>query len=225
MQLRHHFELPAPAHLVFGVFSRLDLLAPCFPGASLWGQDGGVYHGVVKVKLGPFPLLYEGTARVVRADPAEHSVRVTANARERRGTAAGSATVTASFIRSGPDATHAEVVTELDLTGRPARLSEAAIATASDRLARQFVDCLTDKLIAGLTADEPPAPDADQPGHLIAAVGSLRPAYAYRPPSQPESIPHLQVLSAVARPWLVGLTGGLLAAAALLVAIRRLRRD
>jgi len=30
-----------------------------------------VYHGAVKIKFGPFPLVFEGTARVVRADLAD----------------------------------------------------------------------------------------------------------------------------------------------------------
>ena len=33
MQLTHTFEIAAPVDQVFDVFGRLDLLAPCFPGA------------------------------------------------------------------------------------------------------------------------------------------------------------------------------------------------
>ena len=154
MQLTHTFEIAAPVDQVFDVFGRLDLLAPCFPGASVWGRDGEVYHGAVKIKFGPFPLVFEGTARVVRADLAERRLVVKANARDRRGAAAGAATVTATFSAKGSDRTWVEVATDLDLTGRPAQLGSGTISSVSDRLADQFVGCISAKLAAGLAASE-----------------------------------------------------------------------
>ena len=157
MRLTHTLELPAPVDRTFDVFSRLDLLAPCFPGASVWGRDGDVYHGAVKIKFGPFPLVFEGTARVVRVDVAERRVVVKANARDRRGAAAGAATVTATFrpigTTTGSDRTVVEVGTELDLTGRPAQLGAGAITSVSDRLKDQFAGCIAAKLAAGRAVD------------------------------------------------------------------------
>ena len=220
MQLTHAFEIAAPVDQVFDVFGRLDLLAPCFPGASVWGRDGEVYHGAVKIKFGPFPLVFEGTARVVRADPAERRLVVKANARDRRGAAAGAATVTATFNANGSDRARAEVVTDLDLTGRPAQLGSGAISSASDRLADQFIGCIGAKLAAGLTAsgDAPEEThdqvngDATPPAAALSAPGRLRPEYAYRPPTTSESASHLQVLPDIARtwlPWVGGAVGGL----------------
>ena len=219
MQLTHTFEIAAPVDQVFDVFGRLDLLAPCFPGASVWGRDGEVYHGAVKIKFGPFPLVFEGTARVVRADLAERRLVVKANARDRRGAAAGAATVTATFSANGADRTWVQVASDLDLTGRPAQLGSGAISSVSDRLADQFVGCIGAKLAAGLVADEPGAEEAaaDQarPATRLPRrrrpAAPLRPEYAYRPPTTSESAPHLQVLPDVARtwlPWVGGAVGG-----------------
>ena len=234
MQLTHTFEVAAAADRAFDVFGRLDLLAPCFPGASVWGRDGEVYHGAVKIKFGPFPLVFEGTARVVRADPAERRLVVKANARDRRGAAAGAATVTATFSAIDPGRTRVQVGSDLDLTGRPAQLGSGAISSVSDRLADQFVGCIGAKLAAGLLADGPSAaaPEADWVAEMGADPGvgastgprPLRPEYAYRPPSTSESAPHLQVLPDVARiwlPWVGGAVGGLVVLA---LVLRRLRR-
>ncbi|HEY5784246.1 MAG TPA: SRPBCC domain-containing protein [Microlunatus sp.] len=242
MQLTHTFEIAAPVDQVFDVFGRLDLLAPCFPGASVWGRDGEVYHGAVKIKLGPFPLVFEGTARVVRADLADRRLVVKANARDRRGAAAGAATVTATFSAKGSDRTWAEVATDLDLTGRPAQLGSGTISSVSDRLADQFVGCISAKLAAGLVADEPvespesvgsvaegsastvAAGEPDQTASPLAAPGSRPSQYAYRPPNPSESAPHLQVLPDIARtwlPWVGGAVGGL---AVLVLVIGWLRR-
>lgn len=229
MQLTHTFEIAAPVDQVFAVFGRLDLLAPCFPGASVWGRDGEVYHGAVKIKFGPFPLVFEGTARVVRADLADRRLVVKANARDRRGAAAGAATVTATFTASGDSSTQVQVASDLDLTGRPAQLGSGAISSVSDRLADQFVGCISAKLAAGLTASEvvtgagadQAASDATPPA---ASPSARRPEYAYRPPATSESAPHLQVLPDVARtwlPWVGGAVGGLVVLALLVRWLRR----
>lgn len=233
MQLTHTFTVDAPVEQTFDVFSSLDLLAPCFPGATVWGRDGEVYHGAVKIKFGPFPLVFEGTARVVRADVADRRLVVKANARDRRGAAAGSATVTATFRpTSGGGGTRVEVGTELDLTGRPAQLGAGAISSASDRLADQFIGCIGSKLAAGLTAEPAAAAHADGAGSGSAAgagtsgptASSGRPEHAYRPPSAPASTPHLQVLPDVARtwlPWVGGAVGGLAVLALVIGWLRR----
>ena len=218
MQLTHAFELPAPVSQAFAVFSQLDLLAPCFPGASVWGRDGDVYHGAVKIKFGPFPLVFEGTARVVRVDVPQRQLVVKANARDRRGAAAGAATVTASFRSAGADRTSVEVVTDLDLTGRPAQLGTGAIVAVSDRLKDQFTGCIASKLAAGLTAETSPA-GATQPP----ATQAIRPEYAYEPPSTPDSAPHLQVLPDVARTWLPWVGGAIGGVALLVLVVRWLR--
>ena len=231
MQLTHTFEIAAPVDQVFDVFGRLDLLAPCFPGASVWGRDGEVYHGAVKIKFGPFPLVFEGTARVVRADLAERRLVVKANARDRRGAAAGAATVTATFSANGADSTRVQVASDLDLTGRPAQLGSGAISSVSDRLADQFVGCIGAKLAAGLVAvggrpeEGPPTrrPAAPVPSRR-ASARPLRPEYAYRPPTTSESAPHLQVLPDIARTWLPWVGGAVGAVAVLVLLVRWLRR-
>ena len=194
--------------------------------------DGEVYHGAVKIKFGPFPLVFEGTARVVRAEPAERRLVVKANARDRRGAAAGAATVTADLHRDRRrTAPRVQVASDLDLTGRPAQLGSGAISSVSDRLADQFVGCIGAKLAAGLTADGDRRRGDHRPGvrrdaSRRPATGRdrVRPEYAYRPPSTSESAPHLQVLPDVARtwlPWAGGAVGGL---AVLVLLVRWLRR-
>jgi len=247
MQLTHPFEVPGPVGRVFDVFSQLDLLAPCFPGATVWGRDGDVYHGAVKIKFGPFPLVFEGTARVVRVDVPQRRLVVKANARDRRGAAAGSATATATFRSAGEERTAVEVVTELDLTGRPAQLGAGAIASVSDRLKEQFVACIGAKLASGLTAERSSeqattgaAAGRARAGEAAASTsrastsaattssaptGTSKPGYAYVPPTSSESAPHLQVLPDVARtwaPWVAGAIGAL-TVLALVVRWRRSR--
>lgn len=252
MQLSHTFDLPAPVDRVFDVFSRLDQLAPCFPGATVFGCDEDVYHGAVRIKFGPFPLVFEGTARVVRADLSQHRLVVKANARDRRGAAAGAATVTATVRADGAGSTKVDVVTELDLTGRPAQLGSGVISSVSDRLADQFVGCLSARFEAGLGAE--PAAGVDSSGVDSSGVessganssgandagaddsgavetepaatkpGGQRSTFSYPPPTPVDSVPHLQVLPDLARTWLPWAGGAVGALAVVVVVVRWLRR-
>ncbi|MDN5804734.1 MAG: SRPBCC family protein [Microlunatus sp.] len=224
MQLTHRFELPGPVERVFDVFSELDLLAPCFPGASVWGRDGEVYHGAVKIKFGPFPLVFEGTARVVRRHAVKRRLVVTAHARDRRGAAAGAATVTALFSAKGPEVTRVEVVTDLDLTGRPAQLGTGAIQSVSDRLLDQFIGCMSPRVGSATSSDQDVHDrDVDALDGPVDSTRSRRSENAYRPPAPPESTRHLQVLPDVARTWLPRLAGAAAAVVVLVVVARRLR--
>ena len=40
MNLTHRFSVPAPLDAAWAAFSRLDLIAPCFPGATVTEVDG-----------------------------------------------------------------------------------------------------------------------------------------------------------------------------------------
>ncbi|MFT4166850.1 MAG: SRPBCC family protein [Microlunatus sp.] len=221
MQLSHTFDLPAPVDRVFDVFSRLDLLAPCFPGASVWGRDIEVYQGAVKIQFGPFPLIFEGTARVVRIDVADRRMVVKANARDRRGVAAGSARVTATFQAAGPGTTTVRALTDLDLTGRPAQLGTGVITSISDRLTAEFVRGMSAQLAAGLTAGQPAASRAVA-DDAAATPPPGPPTYDYSPPS--ETAPHLQVLPDVVRISLPRLAWGLAGLTLLVFVVRRVRR-
>ena len=233
MQLTHTFEIAAPVDQVFDVFGRLDLLAPCFPGASVWGRDGEVYHGAVKIKFGPFPLVFEGTARVVRADLAERRLVVKANARDRRGAAAGAATVTATFsatgggqhpgpgrLRSRPDRSPGAAGLRRHLLGQ--RPAGRPVRRLHRRQAGGRAGGRRDGRQPRRAADQASGGRGLRAGRV--AARPLRPEYAYRPPSTSESAPHLQVLPDVARTWLPWAGGAVGGVAVLVLLVRWLRR-
>jgi len=64
MNLTHRFSVPASLDAAWAAFSRLDQIAPCFPGATVTHVNGRDYAGFVKIKFGPIPLVYNGSAQV-----------------------------------------------------------------------------------------------------------------------------------------------------------------
>jgi carbon monoxide dehydrogenase subunit G len=146
MDLTHTFTVPAPIDEAWAAFNDLELIAPCFPGASLTTYDGEQFEGLVKVKLGPISLQYTGTGRFVERDEAAHRAVLEAKGRDKRGNGTAAASVTAELNSVGEESTEVTVVTDLNITGKPAQFGRGVMQDVSDKLLAQFTTCLETKL-------------------------------------------------------------------------------
>jgi len=161
MKLEHDFTVPAPVDEAWKALLDVEKVAPCMPGAALTSVDGDDFTGTVKVKVGPIQVTYKGQARFVEKDEAAHRVVIEASGKEARGSGTAAATVTAVLTADG-NQTRAEVVTDLNITGRPAQFGRGVMADVGAKLIGQFADCLAEELAggndAGSTVAEPTAP-------------------------------------------------------------------
>lgn len=238
MNLTHRFSVPAELDVAWAAFSRLESIAPCFPGATVTSVNGRDYAGSVKIKFGPIPMVYNGSAQITELDRKARRMVVRAIGQDRRGNGAATADVTATFIGTGK-ITDVQVLTDLSITGRPAQFGGGVISDASDRLLDLFVNCISARFRDGeFAADrragdgeptiEIPVVGLEDPAEAAAAAAFPRTApYVYSPPSG-EAQPHLQVLGTflpvlLKRYWpaLLGIGVGVLIAGRIL---RRPRR-
>lgn len=163
MELTHRFSVPANLDTTWAAFSRLDQLAPCFPGATITGVDGAHYRGFVKIKFGPLPLLYNGSAQITDLNRHARRMVIKAVGEDRRGHGTATADVTATFTETG-ETTDVQVHTNLSITGRPAQFGGAVIDDASDRLLDLFANCLAARFRDGeFTGDRRVAAEHDVP--------------------------------------------------------------
>src|SRR5947209_3128557 len=148
MKLEHDFTVPAPVDEAWKALLDVEKVGPCMPGATVTSVDGDDFTGTVKVKVGPIQVTYKGQARFVEKDEAAHRVVIEASGKEARGSGTASATVTAVLTAQG-NQTRAEVVTDLNITGRPAQFGRGVMADVGAKLIGQFADCLADELGGG----------------------------------------------------------------------------
>jgi carbon monoxide dehydrogenase subunit G len=147
MQLAHEFTVHTPIDRAWAVLTDIERIAPCMPGAELTEVDGGTYHGLVKVKVGPISSQYKGTASFVEKDEAAHRVVLKAAGRDTRGQGNASATVTA--VMTGQEGrTRVEIATDLTVSGRVAQFGRGVMADVTARLLQQFVDNLEASVLA-----------------------------------------------------------------------------
>jgi uncharacterized protein len=174
MDLKHSFTVPASVDETWAAFQDIESVAECFPGAQIISTEGDTFNGTVKVKLGPIALVYKGTGTFTERDESTHRMVIDAKGKDKRGNGTAGALVTAT-MSSGDDGTTVDVVTDLAITGKPAQFGRGVIQDVSDKLLRQFVDCLQAKVGTSDSAQEAPAPEATAPESAAAPAASAVP--------------------------------------------------
>lgn len=153
MQLEHSFTVPVPVDDAWKVLLDIEQIAPCMPGAILDSVDGDDFTGRVKVKLGPISLTYKGKASFVKKDEASHTAVIDAAGKDQRGNGTAAATVTATLKSEGASSTRVDVLTDLNITGKPAQFGRGVMVDVGNKLIGQFATCVEGKLSGNRDAD------------------------------------------------------------------------
>jgi carbon monoxide dehydrogenase subunit G len=182
MQLEHDFVVPVSRDHAWDVLMDVERIAPCMPGATFDGFEGDHFLGRVKVKLGPITITYAGKARFVEQDKAAGRAVIDASGKESRGTGTAHAVVT-TVLHDRGDSTLVQVVTDLDITGKPAQFGRGVMVDVGAKIIGQFADCLAAQLSA------PEAAPATEPA--AAGIAGAEPGAAAAP-AQPVVLPAQQ---------------------------------
>ncbi len=234
MQLENSFTVPVPVDEAWRVLLDIERIAPCMPGAALDTVTGDEFTGRVKVKLGVITLTYQGKASFVEKDEAAHRAVIDARGRDQRGNGTASAVVTATLAAEG-DRTRVDVLTDLNITGRPAQFGRGVMTDVGNKLLGQFADQLAAQLGAGDQQPEPvpdtapsapaprPAPDTTPVAEAVQSVPSI-PRPVQQPATEPEPINLLEVAGGAAAARYAAPAAGFAVALLLIYLIVRRRR-
>jgi uncharacterized protein len=169
MQLESTFKVPVPVDVAWNTLLDYPRLARCMPGASVTEVTGDDVLGQVKVKLGPVSITYQGKVTFTEKDEARHRIVASAAGREVRGSGTASAQVTAVLTDAG-GATEVSVLTDLNITGKPAQFGRSVVAEVSERLIAQFAENLARELeTSKSSAVTGPAPGTTAPAEQATA--------------------------------------------------------
>ncbi|WP_040338806.1 SRPBCC family protein [Candidatus Blastococcus massiliensis] len=199
MQLENSFTVPVPVDEAWRVLLDIERIAPCMPGAALDTVEGDDFTGRVKVKLGMINLTYTGKASFVEKDEEAHRAVIDARGKDQRGNGTAAAVVTATLAAEG-DSTRVDVLTDLNITGRPAQFGRGVMTDVGNKLLGQFADRLAAQLGAGdQPAAEPPAAAPASPEEVVRSVPTVpRPLLEVRETQEPEPIDLLGVAGGAA---------------------------
>ena len=211
MEFTNRFDVPVPPAEAWRALMDIERVAECMPGATLLKVDGDIFEGKVKVKVGPIAITYLGKAEFVEKDEPEGRIVLLGRGKEERGSGTASMRVTATLTPAEGDTTTVTVLTDLDISGRPAQFGRGVIEQVGSGIIRQFSERLTAQITA---ADRPAASPASGPASD--AASAPRPL-AEEPDSSALDLaslvpPELKGKATVALAALAGLAVGVLAA-------------
>lgn len=173
-QLINEFTVNRPIDEAWPIITDVERIAPCLPGAQLTEirqtDDGEMYAGNVKVKLGAIATEFKGEAFFLERDDANYTCKLNGKGRDTKGRGNASADIAAQAESLSPTSTKVTVTTDLHITGKIAQFGRGILGDVSAKLIDQFAQNLNEMIDAdGVDAPaadestEPDAPAADAP--------------------------------------------------------------
>jgi uncharacterized protein len=147
VELKDNFTVAVPPERLWEVLTDVERIAPCVPGFELEEVDEPDYRGRMKIKVGAIQMNYDATITFAERDDAAKRAVLKVKGKERKGPGAVEATTTAQLSGSGGTTT-AEMVTDVQVTGRIAQFGRGIIADVSSRLTEKFVENLERQVLA-----------------------------------------------------------------------------
>jgi len=221
MKLQNEFTVSVPMERAWETLLDIERVAGFLPGAKIEpaGEDG-VFHGSMKVKVGPMAVNYEGTARLASVDEQSRTAEIEVRAKEAKGQGTAAATIRNQlFEESGGTRVVAE--TDLQVTGRQAQFGRGIMQDVAGRMLGDFARRFEAYLAEGGNGA---APSAGAPAGGAAPGSPGQPA----PPAPPASDEEALDLGSVLTQMPIVRYGAPVAAGALLLGVvavlRRSRR-
>lgn len=171
MQLTNAVPVKASPDEVFALMNDVERVASCMPGAALDGQDGDVWQGRVKIKVGPISAAYAGTVRFLEVDAERRRLRVHARGADTHGSGDAEAEVALDVLAS-PEGALLQLSTDLVIRGKIAQFGKGAIAAVSDRILQQFAQNLGGLLDADRAGGAAASPHADANSPRVGATSA-----------------------------------------------------
>jgi carbon monoxide dehydrogenase subunit G len=170
LKLTNEFTVAVPLERAWETLLDIERVAGFLPGATIEPSDEqDVYRGSMRVKVGPMIVNYQGTARLVLADEAEHVADIAVQARDTKGQGTASATIRNRLVPYN-GGTRVIAETDLSITGRQAQFGRGIMQDVASRMLDDFAKRFESYLLIG---------DIEQP---VAAAGKSHAGQAAAPP-------------------------------------------
>src|SRR6266849_1664343 len=176
MEIATTFTILLPVDEAYRFLLDLEQVAPCVPGAELGpAAADGTYPANVTVRLGPMRLGYTGSLWISEQDHSGRRAVLRAKAHETGAQGSLEASMTMNVTPDG-GGSRVDVLTELALAGRAARLGRGIVDDVARRLVAEMAACLEQRLGDEGRGEEAQAATAPQ----ISGIKLLLPAVAER---------------------------------------------
>lgn len=197
MKLENEFTASVPLERAWETLLDIERVAGFLPGAKIEpaGEDG-VYHGSMKIKVGPMVVNYQGTAKLASVDEQAHTADIEVRAKEAKGQGTAAAVIR-NILTEVDGKTRVVAETDLQVTGRQAQFGRGIMQDVAGRMLGDFAKRFESYLVGGGEEEARPAAPASSPTpeETTAQRPSQRPVTAPPPPEPEEALDLGSVLS------------------------------
>src|SRR5205085_6203290 len=149
VKLTNEFTVAVPIERAWETLLDIERVAGFLPGAKIEpSSEKDVYHGSMRVKVGPMVMNYTGTARLARVDESERIADIAVEARDTKGQGTASATIHNRLL-PGDGGTRVLAETDLSITGRQAQFGRGIMQDVAGRMLDDFAHRFEQYLLHG----------------------------------------------------------------------------
>jgi uncharacterized protein len=147
IRIEKSFQVQAPIETVWQLLSDPRKVAGCIPGAQVTdAEEGGIYKGLIKVKVGLSVTDYKGEARLERLDQEAHEIEMTGKGQDVRGKGSASMKMAGKARTLPGGGTEVVTITEVNVVGLLAQLGSRMIQEVSNQMFAEFLKNLRSQL-------------------------------------------------------------------------------
>ena len=150
VKLNKEFPIPTSPEAGWRFLQDISRVAECMPGAQITESiDDRNHKGIVKMKMGPVSMTFNGSLEVVELNEEARKLRLIGKGGDTKGTSSAELDLTV-WIEEGADANSFELKGESEVTviGKAASLGGRMMSQLSDQLLNIFGDNFSQKVVA-----------------------------------------------------------------------------
>lgn len=157
MILDQQATIPAPVDRVWDFMIDMARVSRCVPGVESFDAVApDTYEGVLRVKVGPIALRFQGRVEVAGRDEAARSTRFEISAAENRMASTLHASAVFTLVPQGTVETEIRVHTEASVFGRLGEFGEALMRRQAQQVVAEFSANVARELTASGASPEAP---------------------------------------------------------------------
>ncbi|MCA3178257.1 MAG: SRPBCC family protein [Burkholderiaceae bacterium] len=172
VKLDKKYPVAATVEQAWAVLADVRATAACMPGAQITEQDDDThYKGVVKSKVGPATMTFNGTIEVLALDAATRTLRMLGSGADRAGSSA-SMDLTARVVPVDGGGSVLEGGAVIKVNGKLAQFGNRLLVPVADAMLAQFADRFRAAAAAVPVAGTAPAGAAPVASTAVDAAGA-----------------------------------------------------
>lgn len=160
------FPIEAPASNGWKFLQDIPGVASCMPGAEITETvDDSHYKGLVKSKIGPATMAFNGDIEIKGIDAEKHELHLVGHGQDTKGTSSATMDLTAWIVEVEGGHCELKGKAEVSVTGKAASLGGRMMTQVADQILNQFGANFAAQLepaAADAGDGEPPTPPATE---------------------------------------------------------------